>query len=567
MSKFPQGWSSAPLGGVTTAPDQKVPDVDEVFTYIDIGAINRADKTVATSTQMRGADAPSRARKVVREGDTLVSMTRPNLNAVALIPAQHDGAIASTGFDVLRPCQDMDPRWINYLVRTEAFVKSMSSLVQGALYPAIRSKDVRAFIAPIAPLAEQSKIADKLDVLIARVQVCKKHLDALPNLLKRYRQSVLGAATSGDLTSDWREERTLNHASDLLDLLKGDHEANGGHAKGNAAEPSDGVHNFDGRLLPKSWAVATLRDLCEPGRPITYGILKPGPELDVGVPYIRVADFPGNRLQLELIRKTSAAIDEQFKRSRLRPGDLILSIRGTVGRLIEVPDELDGANITQDTARLSINPRIERRYVYFSLLESSIQLRMQKAIRGVAVKGINIGDVRALQLPVPPLDEQLEIVRRVDSLFSFADCIDAHYAEANAKVQRLTLLLLSKAFRGELVPQDPNNESASALLARIAARRASAVAKPRVRKIRQVRPPRAPKETATMTKSRHDDDVKGKAYLADHLRRLNGSATAESLFKLVQLPVADFYKQLAWEVAQGYVKDNTNLLELGHAAG
>jgi type I restriction enzyme S subunit len=85
-------------------------------------------------------------------------MTRPNLNAVALVPKELDGQIASTGFDVLRPVAGVDPRWIGYLVRTEAFVQAMSDLVQGALYPAVRSKDVRAHVVPLAPQAEQTRI-------------------------------------------------------------------------------------------------------------------------------------------------------------------------------------------------------------------------------------------------------------------------------------------------------------------------------------------------------------------------------------------------------------------------
>ena len=70
-----------------------------------------------------------------------------------------------------------------------------------------------------------------------------------------------------------------------------------------------------------------------------------------------------------------------------------------------------------------------------------------------------------------------------------------------------------------------------------------------------------------MTKSRQDDDVMGQPYLAGHLRRIGTPASAEALFKVAELPVADFYKQLAWEVAQGHVKDNQTPLEPGHAAG
>ena len=144
-----------------------------------------------------------------------------------------------------------------------------------------------------------------------------------------------------------------------------------------------------------------------------------------------------------------------------------MSIRGTVGRVCFVPGELEGANITQDTARLSIQAKINSDYVALVLRAMPTQMRMQKAIKGVAIRGINIGDVRALQIPFPPLNEQHEIVRRVEALFKIADDIEKRYQKAKTHVDKLTQSILAKAFRGELVPQDPADEPASELLKRI----------------------------------------------------------------------------------------------------
>jgi type I restriction enzyme, S subunit len=175
-------------------------------------------------------------------------------------------------------------------------------------------------------------------------------------------------------------------------------------------------------------------------------------------------------LNLSTIRKTSPKMDGEFRRSRLRPGDVLLSIRGTVGRLIVIPKALDGANITQDSARLSIQPAANRDYVLWYLRSEVAQSRMKRATKGVAVRGINIGDVRALQVPLPPRDEQDEIVWRIASLFAWADRLEARHAAARAHVERLTPALLAKAFRGELVPQDPADEPASELLKRLGQR-------------------------------------------------------------------------------------------------
>ena len=159
------------------------------------------------------------------------------------------------------------------------------------------------------------------------------------------------------------------------------------------------------------------------------------------------------------------------------------------------------------------------------------------------------------------IDEQNEIVRRVEALFAYADRLEARYTAARAQVERLTPALLAKAFRGELVPQDPNDEPASVLLERIRAARAEQPTAKRGRKPPVTRVPRAPREKAAMTKSRHDDDVQHKPYLAGLLREAGGITSVEDLFRRAELPVTDFYKQLAWEVENGHIRDDETRLE------
>jgi type I restriction enzyme S subunit len=306
-------------------------------------------------------------------------------------------------------------------------------------------------------------------------------------------------------------------------------------------------------MIPEGWRLLTLRDLVLPERPITYGILKPGPELTAGVPYVRVADFPSEKLELRSIRRTSAEIDQQYKRSRLRGGDLLLSIRGSVGRIIVIPDSLEGANITQDSARLTIQSSVNRDWVFWYLRSELAQSRMKRATKGVAVRGINIGDVRALQVPLPSREEQDEIVRRVESLFAYADRLEARYAAARAQVERLTPALLAKAFRGELVPQDPNDEPAAVLLARIHAARAAAPAKPRGRN----------GATGSRTaKKRLELSMLSRKDIRDtHLTNIlkeRGPLTAESLWSASQLQIDEFYDQLKDEEARGLLRENRN---------
>ena len=367
------------------------------------------------------------------------------------------------------PSQAFSSRFMAYNLRALGPTILRTCTKAGTTVASVETERLESLPLPLAPLPEQKRIADKLDTVLTRVDSVNTRLARVAPILKRFRQSVLSAATSGRLTEAWRIAQVgLGDAEELMTTLAMDHDEIGGHERGNASEPTKEAHDLSSDQLPDCWRIGTLKDCCTTGRPICYGILKPGPELEEGIPYIRVADFPGNRLSLAGIKRTSPEIDLQFKRARLKAGDLLLSIRGSVGRLIEIPASLEGANITQDTARLSISQRLNSKYIYFALLAPDTQRRMTSAIRGVAVRGINIGDVRALQVPTPTLAEQGEIVRRVETLFAFADRLESRLQTAQTATERLTPALLAKAFRGELVPQDPNDEPASELLKRLA---------------------------------------------------------------------------------------------------
>ncbi len=204
-AKLPRGWVNATIGDVTIAKvEQSEPTGHGNFPYIDIGSVDNQAKRIIEAKQTPVAKAPSRARQLVTADDVLVSMTRPNLNAVAMVPPSLDGATASTGFDVLRSNGTIAPAWLLHLVRSRNFVEELSSLVQGALYPAVRSTDIREYEFPLPPRAEQSRIVARLEKLEAHSRRARATLDAIPAQLAQARQSLLAAAFRGDLTADWR---------------------------------------------------------------------------------------------------------------------------------------------------------------------------------------------------------------------------------------------------------------------------------------------------------------------------------------------------------------------------
>jgi type I restriction enzyme S subunit len=518
VSELPASWVETTLGDLTVDSAQRIPAADEQFQYVDIASIDRATKQITSPQLLWGRDAPSRARKEIRAGDVLVSMTRPNLNAVALVPPQLDWQIASTGFDVLRST-GVEPRWLFYVVRTQLFIDRMSKLVQGALYPAVSSKDVRSYVAPLAPLSEQ-RIADKLDVVLARVDACRERLGRVPAILKRFRQAILAAATSGKLTEEWRETQGNN-----------------------------------------GWLELTLKQVAvviDPNPSHRYPSYESGT-----VPIIATEQFEGRD---GYDTSKSKLVNASFYEERLAvhgfvPHDIVFARKGRLGLARRLP-ELEKFVFSHTIFIVRANEPAHAAYLLWYLRNDECVawlLHEMNSNQGVPTLGKSF--MERLPVRLPPIEEQQEIVRRVETLFAYADRLEARYTAARAQVARLTPALLAKAFRGELVPQDPNDEPASALLERIRAARAAQPTAKRGRKLPAIRVPRAPKEKAAMTKSRHDDDVQHKPYLAGLLREAGGIASVEDLFRHAKLPVTDFYKQLAWEVENGHIRDDETRLE------
>jgi type I restriction enzyme S subunit len=196
---------------------------------------------------------------------------------------------------------------------------------------------------------------------------------------------------------------------------------------------------------PQGLPVRTMIDLVDPERPISYGILMPGPEPPEGVKYVRVVDMKDGGIELTSIRRTTEEISNSFRRSLLRTGDLLMSIRGHVGRVATVPRDLDGANITQDTARLAVigaSPIFIRE----CLRTKALQQWMAKHTKGVAVRGINLGDVKLMPVIVPPRSSQETLARRIVAV----EKVKAAYRASLFELDALFSSLQHRAFRGEL---------------------------------------------------------------------------------------------------------------------
>lgn len=176
------------IGSVVEETQEWTPlsaESQEPFRYIDIASIDSDQKRIHNASEIRPSEAPSRARQLVRSGDVLVSTVRPNLNAVAIVPDELDGATASTGLTVLRSNRTkLHPLYLYHWVRSPSFVRTMTARATGASYPAITDRIVKDSTLPLPPLAEQQRIAMILEKADSIRRLRRKSLQVLDEFLR-----------------------------------------------------------------------------------------------------------------------------------------------------------------------------------------------------------------------------------------------------------------------------------------------------------------------------------------------------------------------------------------------
>lgn len=451
---LPDGWIKVAFSNVTSKCQQKKPSINNLFTYIDIGSINRDTKKIIDPKVILGRDAPSRARKVVNTGDVLVSLTRPNLNAVALIDTKYHDQVASTGFEVLRPVL-VNSNFIYYTVQSLDFINKISKKVQGALYPAAKSSDVQSYKFGLPPLAEQNEIARLVEQHLSQVDQIKAHLEAIPKLLTTFRQSVLADAVSGKLTEDWRNNNNPT----------------------NSFHDSKCLKSFRAEALvelPENWLWLPFSSIADIASNLT------DPKLTPKVIHLapnHIEKSTGRVIEISTIEKDNV----KSAKHRFSKGQIVYSkIRPYLCKVVIADfDGLCSADM------YPINSKINSKYLFFWMLSPKFTHWASNAESRVILPKINQKDLNKIPTPTPPLEEQNEIVSRVEELFAFADNIERQVQSATEHVNLLTQSILVKAFCGELTAdwrkQNPEiisgDNSAEALLAKIQAQMKSSKAK------------------------------------------------------------------------------------------
>lgn len=543
MTELPPGWTSATVANLI-APDGIFSDGDWVETkdqdpagairllqLADVGDGVFIDK----SNRFINDDKFEKLRCTeVFEGDVLIARMPDPLGRACLAPKLRQRCITVVDVAIVRPGpSSVSPRWLMHFLNAPPVRQAIELQSSGTTRRRISRGNLAQLELRVPPLPEQKRIADKLDSLLARVAACRERLDRVPGILERFRQSVLHAATSGELTRDWREERGFD-----------------GGVRSFQFENAEAIRNF---TFPATWDARRLDDIASIIGGVTKDSKKQFTEF-VELPYLRVANVQRGYLDLSEV-KTIRVPSNRVADLLLRAGDILFNEGGDIDKLGRGwiwNDELPACVFQNHVFRARLfDPTFEPRYFSWYGNSRGYEYFLARGKQTTNLASINKSVLSALPVAVPPADEQAEIVRRAEELLRFTDSLEAHCNAARSSVGRLTASALSTAFRGELVPQDPNDEPASELLARLRTG-PSSTSKIGKRKRTVTRGPRTKAEANTNMLTRKDVSP---THLATILKE-RGALTAEALWTASQLEIDDFYDQLKDEESQGLLREN-----------
>ncbi|MEQ9887836.1 restriction endonuclease subunit S [Pectobacterium zantedeschiae] len=396
-------------------------------------------------------DKSPKLRIEVKDGDLLVTNAGPRSRCgiICLVKSTRNKLMISGKMYRLRfPESSINSRFIESWLRTSFIKKELNDRKTGINESGLNMTQERFLTLPviIAPLEEQKKIAEKLDVLLTQVDSIKSRLDQIPLILKKFRQSVLTAAVSGKLTEDWRKK------SELINWKKG----------------------ILGEFIKKP----------------SYGSSAKS-QIQGLVPVLRMGNIQEGKLDWSDLVFTSSK--DEIEKYKLEPNDILFNRTNSpelVGKTSIFKGERD-AIYAGYLIRIKCLPVLNPDFLNYHL-NSPFAKDYCYSVKsdGVSQSNINAQKLSAYPLHCPPLEEQTEIVRRVEQLFTYADGVEKQVNNALERVNNLTQSILAKAFRGELTEQwrkeNPElisgENSAEALLVRIKAERAAQQPQKKTRK-------------------------------------------------------------------------------------
>lgn len=343
-----------------------------------------------------------------REGDIAIAKITPSFqNGKGAICRRLENGIGfgTTELHVIRPNEDTYTKFLWYALRAKPFMDGGVAFMKGvAGQQRVPSEFVEDFRVMNVSQDLQHKIADFLECRTGRIDALIAKKQKLLELLAEKRQSIITRAINDGIQTDAPRRKS------------------GSQWLGE---------------IPEHWDVTKLMYLVRDDAPIIYGILKPGPDVEDGIPYIGAGDIMQGRLTLNDLPKTSPDIAEEYERSKMSAGEIVYAIRGSFGSVAVLPQELEGVNLSRDAARIAPRDDVDAHWLCWALRSESSQRQFEINETGATITGVNIGDLKRLVLPHPPFQEQ-------ESIASFLSEYQRRYENLTDTVERGLSLLEEK---------------------------------------------------------------------------------------------------------------------------
>ena len=423
--ELPEGWVEATFEEINLRKSKSIdPGLtpDKTFELYSVPIFESGLPEIVNGEQIKSS------KQIVEQGEVLVCKINPRINRVWEVGNfTNYQKIASSEWMVVNTNNIINSSFLRYQFSAPFFrsvLQSEVSGVGGSLTRA-RPKIVDSYAVKLAPLAEQERIVAKLDAAFAHVETLKTSLARIPELLKKFRQTVLTQAVTGKLTETDR--------------------------------------------ITKLFPVWSTKKLSLISEKITVGYVgKMSDEYkESGIPFLRSQNIRAFRYSSNNLLYISEEFHNKIKKSILKPGDVAIVRSGYPGTTCVIPENIIEANCSDI---LILTPKKDLLNPFYVSIFMNSEFGKELVFHGKvgnAQQHFNTKTLQNTEIPLPPLEEQQEIVSRVEALFAKADVIEAQYQRLKEKIDKLPQALLAKAFRGELVPQDPNDEPASVLLEKI----------------------------------------------------------------------------------------------------
>jgi type I restriction enzyme, S subunit len=469
VSALPATWREAELGDVVPYGEtlkvepSAIPDDAWMLELEDI----EKDWSRLLARVLYGERRSKSTKNAFRKGDVLYGKLRPYLRKV--LRADRDG-FCSTEIVPIRGNSTVHAGYLYHWLKHPAFVDYATRVSHGLNMPRLGTASGRQAPFVIAPYNEQERIAKKLDSIERRIGACRRRLSEIPQLLKRFREAVLQAAVSGRLTEEWRETAGRRESS-IVELER--HEESR-LRRMNVRRGKELAGAVELGELPSTWGwVENWRLADDTSNAICAGpfgtIFKAKDFRDRGIPIIFLRHVGQGRYNTEkpgfMDTKRWEEVHQPYS---VYGGELLVTKLGDPpGTACLYPKGCGVAMVTPDVMKMSVDEQVANpRYLMHFFNSRCAKQITQELAFGVTRLRIDLMMFKRFPIPLPPRKEQEEIVRRVDELFAAAASLERQYQVAVDRVEKLAPAALAKAFRGELVPQDPNDEPAEKLLER-----------------------------------------------------------------------------------------------------